>query len=194
MNESGPEPGVHHDHAGPILTHGGDDPGDTLPAGPRNPGREPARTSSRLANDAWEQLLTAHAVLMKQFAAQDVWHGLTMREYDVLYTLSKCPEPIRPAELNRHVLLTQPALSRMVDRLVDRGLVRRTPDPADGRGVRLSLTPEGRTQQRRIGGRHAVGVARALTAVLDDADLHALETICAKLANTSEPLKTEEQQ
>ncbi|MFI1460721.1 MarR family winged helix-turn-helix transcriptional regulator [Nocardia carnea] len=93
-----------------------------------------SRTSSRLANDAWESLLTAHAALMKQFAAEDVWHGLTMREYDVLYTLSKCPEPIRPAELNRHVLLTQPALSRMVDRLVERGFVQRTRDPHDGRG------------------------------------------------------------
>lgn len=86
-----------------------------------------SRTSGRLANDAWEAVLTAHAVLMKRFAAEDVWQGLAMREYDVLYTLSKCPEPIRPAELNRHVLLTQPALSRMVDRLVERGLVQRTP-------------------------------------------------------------------
>ncbi|MEV0108436.1 MarR family transcriptional regulator [Nocardia sp. NPDC050799] len=144
------------------------------------------RTSGRLANDAWEAVLTAHAVLMKQFAAQDVWHGLTMREYDVLYTLSKCPEPIRPAELNRHVLLTQPALSRMVDRLVDRGLVQRTPDPHDGRGVRLSLTDEGRTWQRRIGGRHAVGVARALTEALTDDELRTLEQLCGKLADTTQ--------
>ncbi|MEU1981394.1 MarR family transcriptional regulator [Nocardia sp. NPDC019395] len=143
------------------------------------------RTSSRLANDAWESLLTAHALLMKQFAAEDVWHGLTMREYDVLYTLSKCPEPIRPAELNRHVLLTQPALSRMVDRLVERGFVQRTRDSRDGRGVRLSLTDEGRTQQRRIGGRHAVGVARALTSALSDEDLRSLEEICGKLADTT---------
>ncbi|MEU1951603.1 MarR family winged helix-turn-helix transcriptional regulator [Nocardia rhamnosiphila] len=144
------------------------------------------RTSGRLANDAWEAVLTAHAVLMKQFAAEDVWQGLTMREYDVLYTLSKCPEPIRPAELNRHVLLTQPALSRMVDRLVDRGLVQRTPDPHDGRGVRLSLTDEGRTRQRRIGGRHAVGVARALTGALTDDELRTLEQLCGKLADTTQ--------
>ena len=42
-----------------------------------------------------------------------------MKEYDVLYTLSKCSNPIRLSELNRHVLLSQPALSRMVDRLVE---------------------------------------------------------------------------
>jgi len=43
------------------------------------------------ANDAWEALLSAHAALMKQFAAEDIWAELSMREYDVLYPLSKCP-------------------------------------------------------------------------------------------------------
>ena len=60
------------------------------------------------ANDAWEALLNAHAVLMKQFAAEDIWTDVSMREYDVLYTLSKCAEPVRISELNRYVLLSQP--------------------------------------------------------------------------------------
>jgi DNA-binding MarR family transcriptional regulator len=135
-----------------------------------------------LANDAWEALLTAHAVVMKQFAAEDIWADVSMREYDVLYTLSKCSEPVRLTELNRHVLLSQPALSRLVDRLAERGLVRRRPDPADGRGVRLSLTDAGRAQQREIGRRHARGVARAMTAGLTRGELAQLETICQKLA------------
>jgi DNA-binding MarR family transcriptional regulator len=135
-----------------------------------------------LANDAWEALLTAHASLIKGFAAEDVWEDLSMREYDVLYTLAKCPAPIRLSELNRHVLLSQPAVSRMVDRLADRGLVRREADPADGRGVRLSLTDAGRTLQRRIGRRHARDVARAMTAKLSPAELCQLEEICVKLA------------
>jgi DNA-binding MarR family transcriptional regulator len=105
-----------------------------------------------------------------------------MREYDVLYTLSKCPEPVRLTELNRHVLLSQPALSRLVDRLAERGLVERHADPADGRGVRLSLTAAGRTRQREIGRRHARGVARAMTAGLTRGELAQLETICRKLA------------
>ncbi len=100
-------------------------------------------TDSRLANTAWEALMSAHAALMKEFAADDIWHDVSMREYDVLYTLAKCREPLRMTELNRHVLLSQPALSRMVDRLVDRGLVQRGPDPADERGVCLALTDAG---------------------------------------------------
>jgi DNA-binding MarR family transcriptional regulator len=134
------------------------------------------------ANDAWEALLSAHAVLMKQFAAEDIWEYLSMREYDVLYTLSKCPQPVRITELNRHVLLSQPALSRLVDRLAERGLVRRQADPADRRGVRLSLTDAGRALQRQIGRRHARSVARALTTGLSSGEIRQLETICRKLA------------
>jgi DNA-binding MarR family transcriptional regulator len=123
-----------------------------------------------LANDAWEALLSAHAVLMKQFAAQDIWQDVSMREYDVLYTLSKCPGPQRLSDLGRHVLLSQPALSRLVDRLAERGLVERQADPADGRGVRLALTAAGRD------------LAGAMTADLTSAELAQLETLCRKLA------------
>jgi DNA-binding MarR family transcriptional regulator len=139
-------------------------------------------SGTRLANDAWEALLSVHARLIKQFAAEDIWQDLSMREYDVLYTLSKCGEPVRIGELHRHVLLSQPALSRMVDRLVERGLVERRADHADGRGVRLSLTGAGRDKQQQIGRRHARSVARALTAELNPDELRQLATICWQLA------------
>jgi DNA-binding MarR family transcriptional regulator len=145
---------------------------------------------TRLANDAWEALLSAHARLMKQFAAEDSWQDLSMREYDVLYTLSKCREPVRMGELHQHVLLSQPALSRMVDRLVERGLVERRPDPTDGRGVRLWLTEAGRDTQHRIGRRHARSVARALTAELRPEELRQLAAIGWKLAGQGRPAAT----
>jgi DNA-binding MarR family transcriptional regulator len=134
------------------------------------------------ANDAWEALLSAHASLMREFGAQDVWEDLSVKEYDVLYTLSKCPEPIRLTELNRHVLLSQPALSRMVDRLADRGLVSRTTDPSDGRGVRLALTEQGSGAQRRVGRRHGRSVARAMLTELSPAELRQLAELCGRLA------------
>jgi len=136
-----------------------------------------------LANDAWEALLSAHAVLMKQFAAEDIWDDISMREYDVLYTLAKCDGPLRLTELNRHVLLSQPALSRLVDRLAERGLVDRRADAADGRCVLLSLTQTGRDRQRQVGRRHARSVARAVAADLDPGELRQLEAICLKLAH-----------
>ena len=77
-------------------------PGPVMPA-------TQAPATRYLANDAWEALLSAHAVLMKEFAAEDIWGEVSMREYDVLYALSKCRGSLRLSELNRHVLLSQPA-------------------------------------------------------------------------------------
>lgn len=141
--------------------------------------------TAALANDAWEALLQAHAVLMKRFNSEDVWGDLSMREYDVLYTLSKSATPIRIGELHRHVLLSQPALSRLVDRLDERGLLRRTTDPDDARGVLLELTGPGREVQRQVGRRHARSVASAMTASLDVAQLSALEDLCGLLVGES---------
>ncbi|WP_394620494.1 MarR family winged helix-turn-helix transcriptional regulator [Lentzea sp. JNUCC 0626] len=137
------------------------------------------------ANEAWESLMRAYSVLMKQFNAEDIWGDLTMREYDVLYQLSKCDGPLRMSELNRHVLLSQPALSRMVERLVERGYVERCPDQGDRRGVRLSLTPAGRATQRLIGLPHARSVTRALS-VLSPQELDQLAAITGKLSQSEE--------
>ena len=141
---------------------------------------------ARLANDAWESLLTAHAEMMRQFAVEDVWNEVSRTEYDVLYTLSKCRGPIRLGELNRRVLLSQPALSRMVDRLVERGLVRREADEADGRGIRLSLTEAGAAQQKSTGRRHALNVSRAMNDTFQPDELRELMALCRKLAENRE--------
>ena len=140
----------------------------------------------RLANEAWEALLGAHASLMRQFAAQDVWGDLSPREYDVLYTLAKRADPISLAELNRHVLLSQPALSRLVDRLVDRGLVRRERAANDGRSVSLSLSETGAEAQRQVGLSHGREVARAVSSRLDREDMETLARICRRLNTTTE--------
>jgi len=140
------------------------------------------RGRSGLANDTWESLLTAHARVMKAYQAEPLWREISMREYDVLYALSKCDQPIRLSELNRNVLLSQPALSRMVDRLVGRGLITREADPTDGRGVRLGLSELGREAQHRLGTRHAQSVTRAMTSRLTDAEMEQLEALCLKLA------------
>ena len=162
-------------------------PGGTTPRAPRQltPGGTTPRAPRHPANGAWEALLAAHASLIRRFAAEDIWGDVSMKEYDVLYALSKCPAPIRLSELNRHVLLSQPALSRLADRLVERGLVSRAADPADGRGIRLALTATGLAVQRRIGQRHARSVAQAVRARLTPAEVRQLEEICAKLAETS---------
>jgi DNA-binding MarR family transcriptional regulator len=52
--------------------------------------------------------------------------------------------------------VTQPAMTQLISRLEDDGLVRREADPADGRVVQVRISDEGRaTLARRRGGRAA---------------------------------------
>jgi DNA-binding MarR family transcriptional regulator len=142
---------------------------------------------ARLANDAWESLLRVHGTFMKSFAASSLWGDVSLREYDVLYALAKEEAPLRLTDLHRRVLLSQPALSRMVDRLVERGLVERCEDAGDRRAVRLTLTPAGRDAQRAVGRAHAQDVATAMTATgVTDADLEELKRITRALLGTKE--------
>jgi DNA-binding MarR family transcriptional regulator len=143
--------------------------------------RPRARGRAGQANDAWESLLQAHAQVMRGFAAEDTWREVSMREYDVLYALSKCDVPQRIGELGRHVLLSQPALSRMVDRLEARGLVVRTQDPDDARSVRIGLTQAGLDAQRTVGRSHGLSVAAVMTAALTPAEMDQLTIITRKL-------------
>jgi DNA-binding MarR family transcriptional regulator len=136
---------------------------------------------ARLANESWESLLTAHAEMMRHLNREEVWCEVSRTEYDVLYTLSKSKRPLRLGELNRRVLLSQPALSRMVERLVGRGLVRREADADDARAALLSLTDEGRAQQRSTGRAHALNVSRTMTAAFSDEEMRELMALCRKL-------------
>ena len=140
------------------------------------------RIDLRLANEAWESLMTAHARLTALFAAEDMWGEAGMREYDVLYTLSKSDGPLRLCEIQDGVLLSQPALSRMIDRLAARGLLRREADPDDGRAVRISLTEDGTRVQREIGRAHAKSIGRELGAALSPAQMRELRELCTRIA------------
>ena len=144
------------------------------------------RTDIRLANSAWESLMTAHAALNATFAQEGMWAKLTMREYDVLYTLMKAHSGGQPAprisDVKQGVLLSQPALSRMIDRLVARGLISRAVDPDDARAVRISITDAGAALQQEVGRAHAKSIARELGAALTPAEMRDLQNLCSKLA------------
>lgn len=73
-------------------------------------------------------------------------HGLEPSEFDVLSALRRSGKPYRlsPGQLVQETLVTSGTMTNRVDRLVRKGLVERLPDPADRRGVQVSLTDSGR--------------------------------------------------
>ncbi len=145
-------------------------------------GPEPGPGSARLAVETWESLFRAQVAIMRRLQSDPVWDGLTLREYDVLFSLTKGPEDgMRLRDLNAYILLSQPSLSRMVDRLAARGLVDRATPPDDARGTLVRLTPAGRDLQRTTGRAHARAIATYVGGALDDTDLATLGELLERL-------------
>ncbi len=157
-------------------------------SGPRQPSQSdrPARLSNaehrKLSVQAWESLFSAQVSVIRSLRDNPVFKRLSMREYDVLYTLSKCPSGwLRLNEINRHVLLTQPSISRLVERLEARGLVQRKLVAEDRRGVLIGLTEPGKQMQRELGREHVKDIQQVVGSVLDEAELRELARITRKL-------------
>ncbi|WP_083259667.1 MarR family winged helix-turn-helix transcriptional regulator [Cellulosimicrobium cellulans] len=155
------------------------------PEGADAPGDDPTRphgAGARLAVETWESLFRTQVALMRRFQADPIWDELTMREYDVLFSLTKGPaDGMRLRDLNALILLSQPSLSRMVDRLAQRGLVERTVAADDARGVLVRLTDDGARLQRDIGRAHARTIARHVGGALDEAELATLGALLDRL-------------
>lgn len=91
--------------------------------------------------------------------------------------------PLRLSELARREAVTAPTMSRVLASLDEQGLVIRTPDPNDARGVRIVLSDEGAARLAEVRSHRTALVARRL-ARLDaeerrnlDAAMPALEAL-----------------
>ncbi|MSS84053.1 MarR family transcriptional regulator [Actinomycetaceae bacterium WB03_NA08] len=136
----------------------------------------------KLSSDTWEAMMRAHATMMRCFQEAGNWKTVSMREYDVLYTLAKAGCSMNQKALLEGVLLSQPALSRLLNRLIEQGLIERGEDPADGRGILIRLTEKGREVQRQVGRIHAETIAQRLGATLSEHDMNTLRTLALAIA------------
>jgi DNA-binding MarR family transcriptional regulator len=84
---------------------------------------------------------------------------LSFTSLSVLHTLSRT-EKCRLSDLVRTEQIKQPALTAAVAKLERDGLVRRSPDPSDGRASMLSLTAAGRSIVSRRRAKRVEGLRR----------------------------------
>jgi len=72
-------------------------------------------------------------------------YGLARGEFDVLATLRRSGEPytLSPRRLSETLMLTTGGMTGRLDKLERAGLLRRSPDPHDRRGLQVTLTEEG---------------------------------------------------
>jgi DNA-binding MarR family transcriptional regulator len=135
-----------------------------------------------LAVDAWESLFRAQVSVLRRLNAEFPTTELSLNEYDVLFNLSRQPgRRLRLRDLNRHLLLTQPSVSRLVDRLVRRGLVTKEGAPGDGRGTVVCLTDPGNELFRRVAVVHAESILKHVGGALSAEELAQLTALSDKL-------------
>ncbi len=95
-------------------------------------------------------------------------HGLSRGEFDVLATLYRGGEELSAGALAGALLLSPAATTNRLDRLQAAGLLTRSPDPADGRSVRVGLTNAGRELLERSVEDHLQGLGTLLHGLSDD--------------------------
>ncbi|NOJ58723.1 winged helix-turn-helix transcriptional regulator [Arthrobacter sp. 260] len=145
-------------------------------------GPETTGPAIRLTAEAWESLFRAQVAVMRQLRNDPSFKKLAIGEYDVLFNLSRCPTGwTRLNELNRQLLISQPSLSRMAERLEGKGLIQRKPAPDDQRGVMVGLTDSGKELQREIGAAHVRVIHSLLGPILGTEELEQLLSLTRRI-------------
>jgi DNA-binding MarR family transcriptional regulator len=105
--------------------------------------------------------------LRRSVRSQFPAHPLTPSQVEVLGLVRRCPD-VGVGEVAASLRLAPNTVSTIVGRLVERGLVRRDPDPDDARAIRLRLTPAGHRRVHAWRDRTARTVDAALARLSDD--------------------------
>ncbi|UYK40538.1 MarR family winged helix-turn-helix transcriptional regulator [Microbacterium terricola] len=138
-------------------------------------------TDRRLAAEAWESLFRAQHEVFAEISSDFEGAPLTNAEYDVLLTVVRAPGmQARLRTVTANLLISQPSVSRLVDRMVAEGLVEKLPDPDDGRGAIVKATPKAGALFRKLASAHASTIAGRMS-VLSDDELAQLLTLTRKL-------------
>ena len=143
---------------------------------------------------AWSLIVDIYALLMPKFIASFNTLGISMSHYDVLVNL-QIYEEMRMSELADRCVISFSRVSRVVDELEQRGLLKRKPDPDDGRAMLVAITPAGAEHISAANRQHAEDVRAYFSSHLTDEQAvalsDALEAVMAghgRLPSPTEPM------
>ena len=142
----------------------------------------------RAALDLWDGLTSATLLLRARLAQfLDAELGIQPEEADLLVRLGEAPEQrLRMADVSRSLHLSKSGVTRLVDRLAERGLVVRAACPSDRRVVYAGLTDEGRRAAAAAAPALAAGVAQQFAGGLSPEELDRLTASLRRLVDTEE--------
>ncbi|MGW4055101.1 MarR family winged helix-turn-helix transcriptional regulator [Streptomyces sp. NPDC004779] len=114
-------------------------------------------------------------------------YGMGLGEFDVLATLrrSGAPYTLSPRELTATLMITTGGMTGRLDKLEKAGLLTRSPDPHDRRGLRVTLTERGRELVDQAVGAGLERQREALEAALTEEEAEQLTGLLRKLLATT---------
>ncbi|MDQ3809690.1 MAG: MarR family transcriptional regulator [Chloroflexota bacterium] len=132
----------------------------------------------------WRAFLQAsHGLLLQLDRELQRQAGMPLAYYQILAMLSEAPRrTLRMSELAERTWSSRSRLSHAVDRLEERGWVRRIGCPEDRRGAFASLTEAGFAVLEAAAPAHVESVRRHLFDLLTSDQVEALGTISHRLA------------
>ncbi len=143
-------------------------------------------TEARLAGaalDAWRSYLQSHASIVRALDAElDAEHQMTTRDYQVLLYLAQADGRHLPmSALAERTMLTRSGITRLVDGLVDAGLIERVACPNDARVSYAQLTDVGYEKLRDAGCSHVASIERLFLAHFTPGELEQLAELLSRL-------------
>src|SRR6187551_1043245 len=137
----------------------------------------------------WRAFLLAHARVSRRLDEElRAEHDLSFAEYDALLTIAQAPgRRVRMGLLAEEVLLSKSGVTRLVDRLVNDGLVERSACSTDARGAEAVLTDRGLTRLRAASRTHLRGISEHFLAVVAASDLESVERAMSAVARQAGP-------
>lgn len=135
-------------------------------------------------------LLRAAGLVQRRIESFAAELGLTQGEGDVLFSLRRAGPPYRlaPTRLAEALLVTSGTMTNRLDRLEERRLIKRVPNPDDRRGLSVELLPRTVGLVDRAIEAHVANEI-AMLEPLSEADRAALVRICAKLIAHLDPAR-----
>jgi DNA-binding MarR family transcriptional regulator len=101
-------------------------------------------SSEPVAMASATSIMRVQQLLLGDFDATVGRHGLTFARYEALVLLAFSREGHLPmSKIGQRLMVHPTSVTNIVQRLATQGLVERAPNPADGRGMLATITPEG---------------------------------------------------
>lgn len=158
----------------------------TADAAALHPAIDPGPELDDLERRAWRAYLHKHALVARLLEADLMARSnLPLAEFDVLFQIAVTDgQRLRMNELADRVLLSRAGITRLVDRLVEDGLVERVKCASDARGAFAAITDRGRARLEEARPGHLAAVKRYFLGSFSRAELELL----AELMGRSVPL------